>query len=72
MTPLHWAQSPARGVEVYSGDECIARARTFGEAYGLALAMLIGPQKIGDVMVSDERQRIRIAHAALAYLVETG
>lgn len=68
--PIHCAQSQSRGVEIYSGAECIARATTKQEAYNLALAVLMGPQKVGQVLVKHERIRMHIARCALTFVLE--
>jgi hypothetical protein len=68
--PIHCAQSASRGVEIYSGAECIARAETKQDAYNLALAVLMGPQKVGQVLVKHERIRMHIARCALTYILE--
>lgn len=70
--PIHCGHSPTRGVEIYSGDECIARAVTIGEAEALALALLMGPQKINGTWIRPLRLRRVIAHHALSYIVEGG
>lgn len=70
--PIHCAQSASRGVEIYSGAECIARATTRPEAYNLALAVMMGPQKVGDILIRDERIRMHIARCALTYILEGG
>lgn len=68
--PIHCGQSQDRGVEIWAGSECLGRAVTKQEAYQLALAILMGPQKIGSVMVRNERIRMHIAMCALTYILE--
>jgi len=34
--------------------------------------MLMGPQKIGDIFIKDERIRMHIARCALTYILEAG
>jgi hypothetical protein len=70
--PIHCGQSADRGVEIWAGSQCLGRATTSQEAYQLALVMLMGPQKIGDVLIRDERIRMHIARCALTYILEDG
>lgn len=68
--PIHCAQSASRGVEIYSGADCIARAETGQQAHSLALAVLIGPQRISGILIQGKRIRMHIALCALAYILE--
>lgn len=68
--PIHCGQSADRGVEIWAGKKCLGRATTKQDAYQLALVMLMGPQKIGDVLIRDERIRMHISMCALTYILE--
>lgn len=70
--PIHCGQSADRGVEIWAGSECLGRATDVQEAYTLAMVMLMGPQKIGGVLIRDVRIRMHIAKCALTYILEGG
>ena len=68
--PIHCEQSQDRGVEVWAGGVCICTARTKQEAMTLATVMLMGPQRLGLVLIRSERIRLNIAREALNYILE--
>jgi hypothetical protein len=70
VDPIHCGQSADRGVEIWAGSKCLGRATTSTDAYQLALAMLMGPQKVGGALIRDERIRMHIARCALTYILE--
>ena len=68
--PIHCGQSQDRGVEVWAGGVCICTAKTKQEAMTLATVMLMGPQRLGLVLIRSERIRLNIAREALNYILE--
>lgn len=68
--PIHCGQSQDRGVEVWAGGVCICEARTKQDAMTLATVMLMGPQRLGLVLIRSERIRLNIAREALSYILE--
>ena len=62
--PIHYGIHQG-AVAVYRGRECIGSTGDKAEAANLALAMLLGPQMVGGVLIEDQRTRYGIARAAL-------
>jgi hypothetical protein len=61
--PVHFAINNGK-VAIYQGNKVLGLIEK-QDAPRLALAMMIGPQQIGGVLISDERLRYGIARAAL-------
>lgn len=70
--PIHVGQSQDRGVEAWAGGACICTAKTKQDALTLATVMLMGPQRLGLVLIRSERTRLNIAREALTYILEGG